>query len=63
MSVYEDARAQVIQHLQRHGEIELATFRDMMDTSRKYAMLLLEHLDDAGVTKRVGDVRILREKE
>lgn len=63
MSVYENARAQVIQHLQRHGEIELATFRDMMDTSRKYAMLLLEHLDDAGVTKRVGDVRILREKE
>lgn len=63
MSVYEDARAQVIQHLQRHGEIELATFRDMMDTSRKYAMLLLEHLDDAGVTKRVDDVRILREKE
>lgn len=63
MSVYTDARAQVIQYLQRHGEIELATFRDMMDTSRKYAMLLLEHLDDAGVTKRVGDVRILREKE
>lgn len=63
MTVYTDARAQVIQYLQRHGEIELATFRDMMDTSRKYAMLLLEHLDDVGVTKRVGDVRILREKE
>ncbi len=50
----------VIHHLQREGSITLAQVRDMFSTSRKYAQALLEHLDDARVTKRVGDERILR---
>jgi hypothetical protein len=31
----------------------------LLDTSRKYAIALLEHLDDTHVTKRDGDHRIL----
>jgi selenocysteine-specific elongation factor len=34
--------------------------RDLFDTSRKYALALLEYLDAKGITKRVGDERILR---
>ena len=41
------------------GEISLAAFRDLMGTSRKYAQVWLEYADTAGVTKRVGDARVL----
>lgn len=59
--VYEDGKQQVIDHIQKQGNISLAEFRDMMDTSRKYAMVMLDHLDEIGVTKRVEDVRVLCE--
>jgi selenocysteine-specific elongation factor len=41
------------------GEISLAGFRDRLRTSRKYAQAWLEYADAAGVTRRVGDARIL----
>ena len=37
----------------------LGDFRDHFDTSRKYALAFLEHLDDVGVTRRGEDVRYL----
>lgn len=42
------------------GTISVAEFRDQYHTSRKYALALLEHLDEIGVTRRDGDVRRLR---
>jgi len=47
-------------HVQQNGSVTVAQVRDLFDTSRKYALGLLEHLDASGVTKRVGDERILR---
>ena len=47
-------------HIEHEGSITLAQARDMFGTSRKYAQALLEHLDEIGVTKRVGDERVLR---
>ncbi len=41
------------------GELSLAGFRDRMGTSRKYAQAWLEYADTAGVTRRVGDARVL----
>ena len=41
------------------GEISLAGFRDRLGSSRKYAQAWLEYADEAGVTRRVGDARIL----
>jgi hypothetical protein len=32
----------------------------MFSTSRKYALALMEYLDTQGITKRVGDERVLR---
>jgi selenocysteine-specific elongation factor len=43
-----------------HGEISLAQVRDLFSTSRKYAQAFLEHLDEMRITRRVGDVRVLR---
>ena len=42
-----------------NGEISLADFRNRMGTSRKYAQAWLEYADTAGVTRRVGDARVL----
>jgi selenocysteine-specific elongation factor len=43
-----------------HGEITVADVRDMFGASRKYALGLLDHLDQQRVTRRVGDARVLR---
>jgi selenocysteine-specific elongation factor len=37
--------------------ISVAQVRDLFDTSRKYALALMEHLDERGITIREGDVR------
>jgi selenocysteine-specific elongation factor len=42
------------------GTITAAQVRDHFNTSRRYALALLEHLDAIGVTIREGDVRKLR---
>lgn len=44
---------------QSQGHINAAQVRDMFGTSRKYAIALLEHLDEIKVTRRVGDDRQL----
>lgn len=44
----------------RDGSLSAAQFRDMYNTSRKYALAFLEHLDAVGVTIRDGDVRKLK---
>ncbi|MBI4691068.1 MAG: selenocysteine-specific translation elongation factor [Nitrospirae bacterium] len=41
-------------------EMTVAEFRDLLGTSRKYALPFLEYLDIQRVTMRVGDVRKLR---
>ena len=57
---YEEMVARVRAHIEQEGGITLAQARDLFGTSRKYAQALLEHLDETGVTKRVGDARVLR---
>jgi selenocysteine-specific elongation factor len=40
--------------------ITISAFRERLGTTRKYALPLLEYFDSRGVTRRVGDVRVLR---
>jgi hypothetical protein len=42
------------------GEVTLARFRDLAGVGRRDAQLLLERLDVDGVTRRLGDRRVLR---
>ncbi|MCL2575636.1 MAG: selenocysteine-specific translation elongation factor [Defluviitaleaceae bacterium] len=42
------------------GEVLTKDFRDKLDTSRKFAMAILEYFDKKGITKMVGEGRILR---
>ncbi len=46
-------------HINKHGSISVAQFRDLTKASRKYAVPLLEYFDAIHFTKRTGDVRIL----
>jgi len=57
---YEKMVAEIRQMLERKGSITAGEVRDHFDTSRRYVLALLEHLDASGVTLRQGDVRVLR---
>ena len=57
---YDAAVQRVRDIILREGQITAAQARDAFGTTRKYALGLLEHLDAIGVTKRVGDARVLR---
>ena len=46
--------------LRRDKQIAMSTFRDLIGTSRKYAVPLLEFFDATGVTIRSGDLRVLK---
>jgi selenocysteine-specific elongation factor len=59
-AAYERARTVLVDELETAERITLARFRDLLDTSRKTAQLLLERFDADGVTRRVGDERVLR---
>ncbi|MFQ5849731.1 MAG: selenocysteine-specific translation elongation factor [Candidatus Binatia bacterium] len=47
-------------YLDQHGKITAATFRDLLGSSRKYTIALLEHFDRTGITVRIGDERRLK---
>jgi selenocysteine-specific elongation factor len=42
------------------GEITLARFRDLAGVGRRDAQLVLERMDADGLTRRIGDRRVLR---
>jgi len=41
-------------------KITASEFRDHFNTSRKYAVALLEYMDEIGITKRIDDFRVLK---
>jgi selenocysteine-specific elongation factor len=57
-----NARARLESSIRASGALTMAQFRDLVGTSRKYAVPLLEWFDASGVTIRNGDVRVLRER-
>jgi len=57
---YQQMVAQVRRILEQEGSISVAQMRDQFQTSRRYILAFLEHLDAIGMTVRAGDVRKLR---
>ncbi len=55
---FEKSRHLVIEFFKEKSTLSMAEFRDLLGTSRKYAVPLLEYLDSTKVTRRVGDDRI-----
>ena len=59
-SAYREMTERIVQHLKAQGNITVAEARTMFNTSRKYILPLLEHMDQQQITRRTGDERVLR---
>ena len=57
---YQEMRERIVGEIRSAGKINVGKVRDMFNTSRKYALALMEYLDQQRVTRRVGDDRVLR---
>jgi selenocysteine-specific elongation factor len=58
--VYDEMVARIVAHIKEHGSMTVAQVRDTFNTSRKYALAIMEYLDEKKITRRVGDERVLR---
>jgi selenocysteine-specific elongation factor len=54
------AERHVVAICERDGSVTIAGLRDELGTSRKYAQALLEYFDAQRLTRREGDVHVLR---
>lgn len=59
-SSIDQLRATLRNYLTQKGEMSAASFRDLIKSSRKYTIPLLEYFDREGLTIRIGDVRKLK---
>ncbi len=59
---FETARQAAVELAGESGSVTLAQLRDRLGISRKFAQGLLEAMDARGVTRRVGDERVLRRR-
>ncbi len=57
-SAIENGQSLLNEYFTREKELTLATARDIFDTSRRYALPLIEYYDRMRFTRRVGDVRV-----
>lgn len=55
-----EMRRRVTERLQTGTGATVAEIRDLLGTTRKYAVPVCEYLDRVGLTKRAGDLRVLK---
>lgn len=58
---YEQAIDRLTEYIREHSKITVSEARDVLDTSRKYILPLLERMDALHITQRTGDERVLKE--
>jgi selenocysteine-specific elongation factor len=61
-AAYDEAVRRVRTECESAGGIALARFRDLAGIGRRDAQLLLERMDADGITRRVGDERVIRSR-
>ncbi|GCE25998.1 selenocysteine-specific translation factor [Dictyobacter alpinus] len=57
-TAYTTALSKIVSYMHEHGKITVAEARDVLGTTRKYILPLLEHMDVLRITQRRGDERI-----
>jgi selenocysteine-specific elongation factor len=57
-TAYDEMVAGILDMIDTNGNVDAKALRDRFGSSRKYAIGLLEYLDNIGITKRVGDERV-----
>jgi len=58
-----DLKKRLIDFLKKNGEITTPQFKDLTGVSRKYTIPLIEYFDLNQITVRVGDSRVLRDRQ
>lgn len=56
--VLEEAARRTREFLKANGKISVSDFRDLLGTTRKFALPLLEWMDEQKITRRAGDERL-----
>ena len=59
-AAYEQMVEIISEYIRENGDISVANVRDVLGTSRKYALALMDYMDHKRITRRVGDTRVLR---
>ena len=54
------ARRRLVEHLQKEGRLESVDFKYLLDTTRKFALPLLDYFDRTGLLRRTGNTRFLK---
>ncbi|MEG2420128.1 MAG: selenocysteine-specific translation elongation factor [Oscillospiraceae bacterium] len=62
VSCYQSACQLLCKLYEGETQLTLGELRDGLGVSRKYALALLEYWDSAGVTRKIGDSRVLQKK-
>lgn len=57
-NVLNKAKQMLADYFKTNKEISIGEIRDLLTTSRKYAMPLLEYFDRQRLTRRIGDLRV-----
>ena len=58
--VLAEARRRMVAHFATAPTLSVVQFKELTGTARKQAVLMLEHFDTLGLTRRQGDARVLR---
>jgi selenocysteine-specific elongation factor len=56
----EEARRRLVEHLQKEGRLESVDFKYLLETTRKFALPLLDYFDRTGLLRRTGNTRFLK---
>ena len=56
---YEEAKNKIRNYILENNSISAATARELLESNRKYAIAILEHLDSIKFTKRVENDRVM----
>jgi selenocysteine-specific elongation factor len=59
----DELKRTVAELIHAEGQLSVGALRNRLDSSRKFVVPILEFLDRAGVTKRVGDARVLADPD
>jgi len=54
------ARQLLVEHIRNEGRLESVQFKYLVNTTRKYALPLLDYFDRVGLLRRVGNTRYLK---
>jgi selenocysteine-specific elongation factor len=58
--IYNIMLAKFVDFLKKHEQINISEVKELFNVSRKYALAFAEHMDQKQISKRMGDIRILK---